>query len=188
MNSLIRVFASLETRALNTPSITSWLITPSAEMNDGTSNLISLSSVSFFTTEVWHISINFVGYFASFVSVPNSQAFLSTSFRKGRGLIREKIRFPSSKFLRLAEIEDLSFITRVFNSSNSFSIIRHRSVDTFPRLFFCWRVSFLSLIIWWRAELQYRNKVSCGSTAKHEFLCSEVEFDFLSGTWLWIVQ
>ena len=157
-------------------------------MNDATSNLKSLSSVSLFTTEVWHLSINFVGYFARFVSVPNSQTFLSTSFRKGRGLIRGKIRFPSCKFLRLAEIENLSFITRVFNSSNSFSIIRHRPVDTFPRPFFCWRVSFLSLIIWWRAVLQYRNKVSSGSTAKHESLRSEVEFDFLSWTWVWIVQ
>ena len=147
MNLLICVFASLETRALNTPSITSWLITPSAEMNDATSNLKSLSSVLLFATEIWHISINFVGYFTRFVSVSNSQTFLSTSLRKGRGLIRGKIKFPSSKFLRLAEIEGLSFITRMFNSSNSFSTIRHRSVYTFPRPLFCWRVSFLSLII-----------------------------------------
>ena len=49
--------------------------------------------------------INFDRYFARFVSGVNTQTFLSTSFKSGRSSIL--IRFPSSKFLRFKEIEDL---------------------------------------------------------------------------------
>ena len=155
-------------------------------MIDATSNLKSISSVSLFRTEVWHMVMNRDGYFARFASKVNSRTFLSTSFKKGRSSILGKIRFPSSKFLRLEESEDLSFMTRAFNTSISFSITGRRWDDTFPRPFFA--VSFLSLIIRWRAATQYLNKESSDSKARREFLSSEVEVDFFSWIWLWIVQ
>ena len=96
-NSFMRVLASLETKALNNPEVTSLLIAPSFEVTDATSNLKSISSFLLFMTLVWHVSINFVGYLARFASVVNSRTFLSTSFPK-EGLSLEKLGFLRPSF------------------------------------------------------------------------------------------
>ena len=154
MNSFIRVFASFETKAWKIPSTISKSESLLKVTSDATSSRKSNSRFSLFNTVFWHMVRNFDGYFRRLESVANNRTSLSTDLKNGISSARGKIRLPSSRFLRLDVMSDLSFINSSCRIVNSFSIIGFLWLDNSPRPFFPAKVSFLSFIIRWRAAPQ----------------------------------